>query len=128
MTLPFLLALGLLLTYQSEDDLKFYYSFYCFVCSSCLFVTLTNQFHKWSHMYSGLPKWVELLQRAHIILPRAHHRIHHVAPHEKYFCITTGWLNYPLEKLNFWQRLEAIIMKFTNVKPRSDDLMWSNKR
>lgn len=86
------------------------------------------QIHKWSHTYFGLPKWVMFLQEHHIILPRRHHRIHHVAPHETYFCITTGWLNWPLEKLNFWPILESIIELSTGYKPRADDMKWAQKR
>ncbi|PRD28581.1 UNVERIFIED_CONTAM: transmembrane protein [Trichonephila clavipes] len=78
--------------------------------------------HKWSHTYFGIPYWVTVLQDFHIILPRRHHRIHHVAPHETYFCITTGWLNYPLEKLGFWTSLEQIIQSVFCCKPRTDDL------
>ena len=85
------------------------------------------QFHKWSHTYFGLPRYITLLQDAHIILPRKHHRIHHVAPHETYFCITTGWLNYPLEMLSFWTGLEYLIEKTTGHKPRADDLAWAKK-
>ncbi|GBO25455.1 Transmembrane protein 189 [Araneus ventricosus] len=84
--------------------------------------------HKWSHTYFGIPYWVTVLQDFHIILPRRHHRIHHVAPHETYFCITTGWLNYPLEKLGFWTCLEWAIQTLFSCKPRTDDLKWAQRK
>jgi ubiquitin-conjugating enzyme E2 variant len=44
-----------------------------------------------------LPRTVQWLQDWHLIPPRRHH----VAPHETYFCITTGWLNWLLEETGF---------------------------
>ena len=99
-----------------------------YIFALAAFVALTNQIHKWSHTYFGLPKWVMFLQDYNIILPRIHHRIHHVAPHESYFCITTGWLNYPLEVIQFWTTLEWCITQMTGYKPRTDDLMWAKKK
>lgn len=125
MTLPALVYLVFKYATYEQCDLDNSYHRDCFMFALAFFVMLTNQIHKWSHMYFGAPWWVDRLQDWHIILPKRHHRIHHVAPHETYFCITTGWLNYPLEIISFWPIVEQIIEKLTGISPRSDDLKWT---
>ena len=127
-TLAPLVVLSYVIYHQTAEEIRSLYYIYCFLLALSLMVTFTNQIHKWSHTYSKLPKVVELLQKCHIILPRQHHRVHHVAPHETYFCITTGWCNYPLERMGFWTKLEYMIEKLTGNKPRVDDLKWANKQ
>ncbi|KAG8198172.1 hypothetical protein JTE90_006921 [Oedothorax gibbosus] len=127
-TVPFLAHMAYqFLTHPVERILRAYH-WNCFVFLLGIFVAMTNQIHKWSHTYFGIPSWVVLLQDLHVILPRRHHRIHHVAPHETYFCITTGWLNYPLELLQFWPFLERAIESAFACRPRSDDLRWAQKK
>ncbi|XP_063585997.1 plasmanylethanolamine desaturase 1-like [Penaeus indicus] len=128
LTLPGLMSMTWNFCTKTNEQIQANYYWFSYLYLLAIFVSLTNQIHKWSHTYFGLPRWVTILQDLHIILPKRHHRIHHVAPHETYFCITTGWLNYPLEKLKFWISLEYLIEKVTGCKPRADDFKWAQKR
>jgi plasmanylethanolamine desaturase len=58
----------------------------------------------------------------HLILPPEHHRIHHTAPFNKYYCITVGWLNKPLAMIAFFPTLERIVTRLTGILPRKDDI------
>jgi hypothetical protein len=75
------------------------------VAFSAFFVFCTNQFHKWAHADQA-PRLARVAQRWGIILRPSHHDIHHAAPHDKYYCITVGWLNPILAKMRFFRGLE----------------------
>jgi len=72
------------------------------------FVFCTNQFHKWAHA-ARCPRVVGWLQRMRLILSPEHHAIHHAAPHDKYYCITVGWMNPVLDRIGFFRACEAAI-------------------
>ncbi|XP_038070162.1 plasmanylethanolamine desaturase-like [Patiria miniata] len=127
LTVPYFSYMAYKFISHTPAEIQTFVVFESFMLTLGFFVMLTNQIHKWSHTYFGLPRWVTLLQDLNLILPRKHHRIHHVVPHETYFCITTGWLDYPLEKLGFWPAMEAIILRLTGIKPRTDDMHWCKK-
>ena len=75
----------------------------------------TNQFHKWAHEpeSSAFVRW---LQRSRLVLEPAHHEVHHTTPHDSHYCITNGWLNPFLNKINFFRRLESALSLF-RIKP-----------
>jgi ubiquitin-conjugating enzyme E2 variant len=100
------------------------YTQLCFWTFSCLWVALTNQIHKWAHTYKP-PAFVVILQNCGLILSRKQHGIHHKPPFDKYYCITNGWMNKPLEIIHFWRGLERIISQLTGWKPREDDHKWT---
>jgi ubiquitin-conjugating enzyme E2 variant len=68
----------------------------------------TNQLHKWAHERDP-GRAVRILQRSRLILSARHHRLHHQAPNDSHYCITTGWLNPLLETSGFFRRLEWAI-------------------
>ena len=75
----------------------------------------TNVVHAWAH--GAAPKPVRWLQRAGILLSAEHHDEHHHAPHDRAYCITTGWANPLLDRLRVWHRLERAISAATGVEP-----------
>lgn len=81
----------------------------------CSFVFATNQFHKWAHTEQP-PLIARALQNAGLILGREHHQIHHTKPFDTYYCITTGWLNWPLYKLGFFPTLEWLVFSLSRIR------------
>lgn len=81
-------------------------------------VFATNQFHKWAHMEHP-PLFVAVLQKYRLILSPKHHQVHHTSPFERYYCITTGWLNMLLEKTSFFPATKWVFSRIPFfIKPK----------
>lgn len=79
-----------------------------FVLFTSLGIVATNQIHKWAHQERP-PRLAAWLQWAWLILPREHHRRHHAPPYATHYCITTGWMNALLTRLDVHRRLERVM-------------------
>ena len=105
---PMLILVQIGLLMSGPDTNLFLHTF---GVSLCVWLIATNQFHKLAHVphaeTSRLSRW---LQSKHLILPSIHHQRHHQAPFDRHYCITTGQLDPLLEKIEFWTRLETVIM------------------
>jgi len=121
MTLPLLLMTAVMNVKQDSLYSLFVHNFLVLLS---VWVSLTNQIHKWSHTYK-LPNYVTVLQDYGIILSKREHTIHHRNPFDKYYCITNGWLNPILASIDFWKRLEAVVTFLTGAIPREDDMLWT---
>jgi hypothetical protein len=91
-----------------------------FLACAMLWVMATNTFHKWSHLPAP-PPVVRWLQRLNLVLSPEHHARHHAAPHASHYCITSGLLNRPLDRLGFFVRLEALVTRLTGAVARAEE-------
>ncbi len=90
-----ILALLLLVTPKTTG----WFFYLCAVLAfTSWFIFCTNQFHKWAHE-DNPARLVRMLQRAGLILSPEHHAIHHAAPQDKSYCITVGWMNPILDRI-----------------------------
>jgi len=85
--------------------------------SSGVFVAITSQIHKWAHA-AEVPPPVAWLQRTGIILSKDAHALHHRAPFDTAYCITSGWLNATLQRLDVFGLLERAVAAVTGARPR----------
>jgi len=115
---------GFLSFYPINKENSFELFLFCFLSGLCLWLSVTNQIHKWAHTPKP-PKMVTLLQEFGIFLSRKNHQIHHHNPFDRYYCITNGWLNPLLGSIAFWKRMEITIEWATGAKPRFDDALWT---
>lgn len=88
-----------------------------FCLSVAYWVLGTNQFHAWAHLAQPSP-WIARLQRARLILAPEHHAVHHRPPHDRNYCITTGWMNAPLRWLRFFEIAESCVTFCTGHRPQ----------
>jgi ubiquitin-conjugating enzyme E2 variant len=79
-------------------------------------IFMTNQFHQWAHAdeVSPLVAW---LQRHNLVLSPAAHDRHHTAPYETDYCITSGWMNPLLERLQVFARIERALGRDSTRSP-----------
>nr|CCC93427.1 unnamed protein product [Trypanosoma congolense IL3000] len=91
-----------------------------FLLTLTLFIALTNELHKWAH--TPAPHYlIRLLMRCGVVLTPKVHRRHHNGRYDSCYCITTGWLNAPLDKIDFWRRAEKLVSALTGAVPRAND-------
>jgi ubiquitin-conjugating enzyme E2 variant len=72
------------------------------VLTTTLAVVLTNQVHKWAHA-ERVPRIVAALQSRGILLSPQRHARHHERL-DRAYCVTTGWLNAPLDAIRLFPR------------------------
>ncbi len=77
-----------------------------------------NQVHKWAHSEDNGPV-IRFLQKHSLLLNAKHHEEHHVYPHDRNYCISLGWMDWPLEKIDFWRRSERLLLRL-GVRPGID--------
>jgi len=83
-------------------------------------MSVYGKFHQWSHSKSTeVPAHGKLLQKAGIAIDPRAHGVHHRMPWNSDYCIVSGHLNKPLDKIKFWPRYEQAIYKITGAKPDS---------
>jgi ubiquitin-conjugating enzyme E2 variant len=75
----------------------------------------TNEFHKLSHQIGHKSKWIRKLQDAGIILSAKRHRLHHIY-FDRAYCVTSGLMNFPLDAIRFWDKLELLIFVSTGIE------------
>src|SRR5262249_43756276 len=99
-----------LLIPQNGDSLPFFAA--TFLVALTVLLIATTQFHRWAP-HKNPRGLIAFLQRVPLIPPPQHHTIHHTAPFNRYYCITTGWLNAPLTWIRFFPTLEWLVTGVT---------------
>ena len=93
---------------------------------SMIFVSVANVIHRWSHMNTGVPRFIRILKYLKILQTNKHHRNHHKLASINppipgiAYCVMGNYLNPILDSLNIWRWLERIIYKITKIKPIHD--------
>lgn len=92
---------------------------YWVVLTFGFFLTASNVLHSWAHE-ADPPRFARRLQRWGLIISPEHHAPHHLWPHQRTFCVTTGWVNYFADRISLFKYFEHAFV-FLGV-PKSTSL------
>ncbi len=87
---------------------------------------VTNSFHRWAHMPRP-PAFAAWLHRCGLAIAPDVHAVHHRAAHDCSYCVTSGWLNPLLDRVDFFRRLEGALKAIGVEARRSDALRTSSE-
>ena len=81
-----------------------------------LFCIQGNEIHAMSHRPDKTTsRLVRFLQKTGLFQSKKMHRWHHKAPYDTNFCIMSDFVNPTLNKIQFWKKLEHLILKIFNI-------------
>ena len=89
-------------------DVSGHLYFAVFLVMLMAFIAVTNEVHKWAHS-APIPPVMRGLQATRLFLHPRHHQVHHDAPHDSNYCITSGVLNPLLTRVRFWYALQRVL-------------------
>ncbi|WP_375208328.1 fatty acid desaturase CarF family protein [Hyphomonas jannaschiana] len=92
-----------------------------FTVSAVIFGVMSNEVHASAHrspQENG--RIVTALQKTGLLQSHRHHAAHHRKGKDTHFCVLTNHVNPVLERIRFFQTLEAIVTRVTGVRPRPD--------
>ncbi len=80
-----------------------------------------NEFHKWAHRTrKENGPVISFLQDIRILQTVKHHALHHTDPKNSHYCTVTNFINPLLDRLDFWNRLEAVLAKTIHLHRQPD--------
>lgn len=92
-----------------------------FTVSAVIFGVMSNEVHASAHrspQENG--RVITALQKTGLLQSHRHHAAHHRKGKDTHFCVLTNHVNPVLERIRFFQTLEAIVTRLTGVRPRPD--------
>jgi hypothetical protein len=92
--------------------------FHYFYGMTSIFICSANLIHKWAHTpKKSLPRFVQVLQDNGILQTHYNHSLHHLELNSDY-CVMSNLMNYPLNYIGFWNKIELLMIKIFDIHPR----------
>jgi len=111
-SLPIVIIIFILLWFVARWVYKYVY----FLISFGIFSTVSNIFHKFSHMRDcETSDLYKVFQNMGILCSHLHHSKHHEYSVDKY-CVISEYNNYILDTIGFWRGIEYIIFLITGIE------------